>query len=81
MHEGKYKKPVAPDLWLIDKDGCFRFIESKLPGDTIAAHQIAGLALIGKYLGDAFPVSISIIHLYPEDIDPVRLYDDFYNLI
>ena len=80
MHEGKYKKPVAPDLWLIDKDGSFRFIESKLPGDTIAAHQIAGLALIGKYLGDAFPVSISIIHLYPEDIDPVRLYSEFYNL-
>jgi hypothetical protein len=52
-----------------------------LPGDTIAEHQIAGLALIGKYLGDSFPVSISIMHLYPEDIDALGLYDDFYNLV
>jgi len=81
MHEGKYKKPVAPDLWLIDKEGCFKFIESKLPGDTIAKHQIAGLALIGKYLGDSFPISISIMHLYPEDIESVGIYSEFYNLV
>lgn len=80
MHEGHYKKPVAPDLWLIDKEGCLRFIESKLPGDTIGPHQIAGLALMGKYLGESIPVSISIMHLYPENIDPMMLYDDFYNL-
>ena len=62
----KHKKPVAPDLWLIDNEGRFRFIESKLPGDTIGAHQIAGLALISKYI--RVPTPVSIIHLYPENI-------------
>lgn len=80
MHDEHYKKPVAPDLWLIDSEGRFRFIESKLPGDVIGPHQIAGMALIGKYLGETFPVSISIMHLYPEEIDPVGLYSNFYNL-
>ena len=76
----KYKKPVAPDLWLIDKEGRFRFIESKLPGDTIGAHQIAGLALIKKYLSINVPVSVSIMHLYPENINPENLFSEFYNL-
>lgn len=76
----KYKKPVAPDLWLIDKEGRFRFIESKLPGDTIGAHQIAGLALIKKYIKVAVPVSVSIMHLYPEDINSENLFSEFYEL-
>lgn len=80
MDGNKYKKPVAPDLWLIDKEGRFRFIESKLPGDTIGPHQIAGLALIGKYLKVSVPVSVSIMHLYPENIDSVNLFSEFYNL-
>jgi hypothetical protein len=76
----KYKKPVAPDLWLIDKEGNFRFIESKLPGDTIGAHQIAGLALIGKYLKLSAPITVSIMHLYPENINPENLFSEFYDL-
>lgn len=81
IYEGHDKKPVAPDLWLIDKKGHFKFIESKLPGDTIAPHQIAGLALIGKYLGESYPVSITLMNLYPENVDPVKLYSEFYNMI
>jgi hypothetical protein len=80
MDGDRYKKPVAPDLWLIDKEGGFKFIESKLPGDTISPHQIAGLALIVKYLRVSVPVSVSIMHLYPENIDPVNLFSEFYNL-
>jgi len=48
---------------------------------SIIKHQIAGLALIGKYLGDSFPISISIMHLYPEDIESVGIYSEFYNLV
>ena len=80
MDGSRYKKPVAPDLWIIDKEGSFRFIESKLPGDTIRPHQIAGLALIGKYLKVSVPVSISIVNLYPENFDPVNLFSEFYSL-
>ena len=94
MNGSKYRKPVAPDLWLIDKEGGFRFIESKLPGDTIGLHQIAGLALIGKCLKVSVPISVSIMNLYPENFDSVNhferlekmgvtecsLFSEFYNL-
>lgn len=73
-------KPVAPDLWLIDKNDQFKFIESKLPGDVINRHQIAGLALIKKCLSAVKPVSVSIVTLYPENIDPKSLFSKFYNL-
>jgi hypothetical protein len=59
-------KPVAPDLWLITKDGQFKFIESKLPGDTINRRQIAGMALIKKYVEIKSPVSVILISLYPK---------------
>jgi len=51
-----------------------------LPGDTIGPHQIAGMALIGKYLRVSVPVSISIVNLYPENIDIVNLFSEFYSL-
>lgn len=69
---GKHKKPVAPDLWIIDQEDRFRFIESKLLGDTIKPHQIAGLVLIQKYLKVRNPVLVSIITLYPENINQDR---------
>jgi hypothetical protein len=77
---GVKQKPVAPDLWLITKSGKFMFIESKLPGDVINHHQIAGLALIKKYLDAVKPVSVVIVTLYPENFDPKSLFSDFYNL-
>ena len=61
----KHRKPVAPDLWIIDQEGRFRFIEIKLPGDTIRPHQIAGLELMQKHLKVPNPVSVSIVTLYP----------------
>jgi len=64
--DGKYKNPVAPDLWIVDKNDCYNFIESKLPGDSIGKHQRTGLALIEKYIGAVKPVSIVIMELYPE---------------
>jgi hypothetical protein len=81
MKEDKYRKPVAPDLWLIGKDGKFKFIESKLPKDKISSSQIAGLALIKKYVGG----EISIINLHPEDSKPPNqtdhsvLFSDIYD--
>jgi hypothetical protein len=78
--EGQHKKPVAPDLWIIDKNGNFIFIESKLPGDSIQPHQIAGMALIKKYLEACAQVSVSIITLYPENFDPENLFTELYAL-
>jgi hypothetical protein len=59
-------KPVAPDLWIVGKDGGLRFIESKMPGDRIRPSQVAGLKLIKKYLRMNIPVRVSIIMLRPE---------------
>lgn len=76
----EFKKPVAPDLWIIDKRGRFRFIESKLPHDTIHPHQLAGLALIKKYLKPPFQVAVSVVTLYPEGVDLQSPYSKFYKL-
>jgi len=54
--------PVGPDLWLI-VNGEHRFIEVKLPGDKLASHQLAGLALLAHCLPSAMPVSVSVITL------------------
>lgn len=78
--DGVFKKPVAPDLWLIDKTGHFKFIESKLPGDTIGRHQIAGLALIKKYIGTANELSVSIVNLYPDNIELMSEFSRLHNL-
>ncbi len=85
----KYHKPVAPDLWLICKDQ-YRFIESKLQmdnySDSAKPHQIAGLALIKKYLKVPNPVSVSIMYLYPRGSKPIkddgveRLFNEFYEI-
>ena len=45
-----YRKPVAPDLCLVNRSGKNIFVESKMEGDQIKPHQLAGLALIKKYL-------------------------------
>jgi len=59
-----HKKPVAPDLWIIDKKGNHRFIECKLPGDKIGPHQIAGLLLIKENLKVSEKISVSIANLH-----------------
>jgi hypothetical protein len=59
-------KPVEPDLLLIAKNGEIRFIESKMPWDTIRPSQLAGLKLIKKYLTVDVPVRTSIINLHAE---------------
>lgn len=54
-------KPKAPDIWLIDNEGKHYFIEVKMrPKDTAANHQVAGLAILHKYLN----ASIKVIRLY-----------------
>ena len=79
--DGVYKKPVAPDLWLIDKDGRFSFIESKLSDDSVGYHQIAGLALLKKYIGTVQPVSVSIFNLYPKGTDPKSAFNELYGML
>lgn len=59
------KKPVAPDLWVIDPSGAFHFIEAKLPGDTLKPHQRAGLLLINQHLKHFLSISITIVILIP----------------
>jgi hypothetical protein len=59
------KKPTAPDLWLIDDQKHHRFIEAKLPGDSLAAHQVAGLALLAACFGARHSVSVEVVELRP----------------
>jgi hypothetical protein len=63
---GNIVKPVAPDLWIIAQTGEFRFIESKMPWDTLRPGQIAGLKLIKKYLRVNAPVRVFIVNLQPK---------------
>lgn len=59
--------PKAPDLFIIDKENNFVFMEVKLPGDKINAQQEDGLKLIKKYLkvkNDNF-VIVAIVELIP----------------
>ena len=60
------KKPVAPDLWIIEEDRTHHFIESKLPDDTLRPPQTDGLLLIAEHLEVAYPVKVSVITLYPD---------------
>ena len=60
------RKPVAPDLWLVDTSGKNIFIESKMEGDQIKLHQLVGLALIKKYLRG----SVYLVCLYQEGKRP-----------
>jgi hypothetical protein len=59
----KGKKPVPPDLWVVDAEGNHEFIEVKLPGDSMKPHQLAGLAIIASCLPAS--VSVRIISLCP----------------
>ncbi|MBM3820923.1 MAG: hypothetical protein FJW14_18175 [Acidimicrobiia bacterium] len=59
------KKPTAPDLWLLDEHDHHRFIEAKLPGDSLAPHQVVGLAVIGACFGRRRSVSVEIVELRP----------------
>lgn len=55
-------KPVGPDLWLVT-GGRHVFIEVKLPKDSAAAHQIAGLALLATRLPSSMPIEVLVISL------------------
>ena len=65
VHAGRFHNPVAPDLWIVDRSGNFRFIECKLPGDTSKPHQRAGLFLIKQYLDVPVPLVVSVVNLNP----------------
>jgi hypothetical protein len=64
------RKPVSPDLWLITRRK-HRLIEVKLPGDSLADHQLLGLALIAMCARSDRPVSVEVFRLFesrkPED--------------
>ena len=78
----KNKKPVAPDLWLVDRSGRNIFIESKMEGDQIKPHQLAGLALIKKYLRSS--VYLVLLHqagrIAPSS-EVIQSYIDSFSLI
>ena len=63
-HRLRGRKPVPPDLWLIDRRGNHRFIEVKLPGDRLGPQQLAGLAAIACCLPGKQRVSVEIIELH-----------------
>jgi hypothetical protein len=84
MYKGELNnsKPVAPDLWLVDKSGKNIFIESKMEGDRIRPHQLAGLALIKKYLKS----SVSLVCLYragkrPPPSKTIQRYIDRFSAV
>lgn len=58
--------PVGPDLWLVTRRR-HRFIEVKLPGDSLAPHQLQGLHLIERHLraADGRSVSVEVVTLSP----------------
>lgn len=59
-------RPVAPDLWLVDRRGNHQFIEVKLPGDRIRPTQQLGMELIASHLRAKSRLSVEIIELKPE---------------
>ncbi len=69
------RKPVGPDLWLVTPHE-HRFIEVKLPDDTVAEHQLLGLALIVTHLRAQRPISVEIAQLYsgsqPDTAEPLQ---------
>jgi len=80
-HKKKKIMPQAPDIWFIDKNGKYRFIEVKKGNDKIHDGQIEGLAIIKRYLkGD-----VAIMNLYPEgskvpkQIDHTQKFLKIYN--
>jgi hypothetical protein len=78
------ERPVAPDLWLI-ADGRHHFLEVKLPWDSVANRQLAGLALIARHLASELPVSVGIARLVPKNRpssidDAAELKKDFKRL-
>lgn len=60
--------PVGPDLWLVTRRR-HRFIEVKLPGDSLASHQLEGLQLIERHLraADGRLVSVEVVTLSPRE--------------
>jgi len=75
---GKVRYPVAPDIWLILKDGGLKFIEGK-HNEKLDDTQLVGLALIKKYLD----CSIAIMRVYPQnDPPPIPIdYSDSFSAI
>lgn len=72
MNGNEIPSPVAPDLILRAPHGVYRFIECKRPNDSISISQLAGLALIQKYIGPSVPLTVEINHLYPDGSKPPR---------
>lgn len=68
------KAPTAPDLWIIDKRGRHRFIEVKLPGDSVAEHQLAGMAAIVAVLSGPQKVSVELVELHDDE----RMFKDLW---
>lgn len=80
----KDKIPKSPDLWLIDKHSKHHFIEIKMqPGDTAKNHQVAGLAILHKYLN----ASVKVIRLYerhqpkPKEHDYSDKFNKYYSFL
>ena len=69
------EKPSPPDLWLIDGAGNHRFIEVKLPGDTVRDCQLAGLAVIASSLPSrpGMKVNVEVFDLHPSGIEPKKI--------
>lgn len=71
---GKVRYPVAPDIWLLLRDGTIKFIECK-HNEKLENTQLVGLALIKKYLTS----NVSIVRVYSRDAgmpSPIN-YDTF----
>jgi VRR-NUC domain len=66
-------KPAAPDLWLIVQPNRHRFIEVKLPRDSVRDNQLAGLAVIAVSLRKTKDsVAVEVIELFVEGQSPPR---------
>jgi hypothetical protein len=72
------RKPVGPDLWLVTPHE-HRFIEVKLPDDSVAEHQLLGLALVATHLRGDRRVRVELAQLYSHRRPPTsaQLQDEF----
>jgi len=78
---GKIKNPTEPDIWFIGKDNELVFVEAKRD-ETLEPTQLAGIALIKKYLC----TDVLVVRFHPKSkvapapIGHTNKFNQFYKL-
>jgi hypothetical protein len=77
---GKIKNPTSPDIWLKHKDHGIIFVEAKRD-ETLEPTQLAGIALIKKYLN----LDTHVVRFYPNTVSerpmPIDHTDEYMKFL